>query len=197
MTPFPKNLSILPTLEEVSSYQTMALVTIIWNPARSRVIDPSLPEFNCPVRFPIIQAPNPKGVKGGAVELEVLATDALIPGTNFVKEEIWEAMKDNPFMSKFMEAGAIHVILPAKQEGFEATGTTLDYSETDAKEIISQSLDIEWLKNCISAEAANASKTPGRNSDKLIDACQKQIKLIESSAKKMAAAAAAKGTGED
>ena len=64
----------------------MALVTIIWNPSRSRVIDPNLPEFNCPVRFPIIQQPNPKGPKGGAVELEVLATDTLIPGTNFIKE---------------------------------------------------------------------------------------------------------------
>lgn len=176
----------------------MSLITLIWTPQKSRVADPTLPEFNCPVRFPVVQSPNTKTAKSGGStqELEVLATDTLIPGTNFVKEETWEVMQNHPFIQKFIDAGAIHVILPEEREGVESTGTTLDYSEANARAMISQSVDIDWLRNCISSEAANAGRTPGRNSDKIIDACQKQIKQIESSARKMAAAAAAK-TGDD
>jgi hypothetical protein len=175
----------------------MSLVTLIWNPQRSRSIDPTLPEFNCPIRFPIIQKPDPKAAKNGSTqELEVFATDTLIPGTNFIKETTWEQMQNHPFIKKFIDSGAIHVVLPQKQEGVESTGTTLDFSEIDAREIVAQSVDIDWLKQCISAEAANAGRIPNRDSQKMIDACQKQIKQIESSARKMAAAATTK-TGDN
>jgi hypothetical protein len=166
----------------------MAFVTLIWTPDRSRSVDPSVPALNCPIRFPILQAAATGGRRNANQELEVTAQDALIPGTNFVREEVWALMSQNPFIQRFIDAQALVVIEPIKlDEGVDPTGTTLDFEPLSAVQIVNESVDLEWLKTCIVRE----------NREKVIDACRKRIKVVESSARKMAAAAIAKGQTDE
>lgn len=157
-------------------------VTLIWHPSKSKQLDPNHPALNCPVRFPVLHSAA-TGKKNSNQELEVQAAIALTEGSNLVEDEIWQHMQNNPFVQRFIESGLLHVIEPKKDEGFVATGTTLDFSEVDARTIVSTSLDIEWLQTCIQRETR----------DPIVKACKRRIQEVESSARKMAAAAIAQG----
>jgi hypothetical protein len=166
----------------------MPFVTLIWTPENSKRLDPSHPALNCPVRFPVLQSAATGGRRNANQELEMGAPAALIPGTNFVPVEVWEEMKKNPFIERFIDAQALFVVEPKPlDEGAEATGTTLDYTDASAIKIVMESVDLEWLKTCITRD----SRT------KVIDACRKRVKEIESSARKMAAAAIAKNQSDE
>lgn len=157
-------------------------VTLIWQPAKSKQLDPSHPTLNAPVRFPVVQSA-PAGKKGSTQELEVQAQVSLIDGSNLVSEEDWLHMQSNPFVQRFIDAGMLQVIEPRKEEGFVPTGTTTDFSEVEARQIVATSLDLEWLKICIQRETR----------DSVIKACQRRIQDIENSARKRAVAALASG----
>jgi hypothetical protein len=162
-----------------------AYATVIWNPEKLKVLDPSRPTPNHPVRLPIIQTAK-KGESAGK-ELEVLATEPLVQGSNLVKEDVLKIMETSEWWPKFVEIGAIYVVRPRKENADKLTGTTLDFSEAEAKQIVNEALDLEWLDKCISAEAA--CQDTSRDTDAVIECCRRRKKLIESSQRMMAAAA--------
>jgi hypothetical protein len=169
-----------------------AYATVIWNPEKLKVLDPSRPTPNHPVRLPIIQTAGKGETKGK--ELEVLATEPLIQGSNLVKEEVLSVMEKNEWFQKFVDCGAIFVVRPRKENADKLTGTTLDFSVAEARQIVNESLDLDWLDKCISAESA--SQDTSRDTDAVITSIRSRKKLIENSQRMMAAAQAGKSGDE-
>ena len=169
-----------------------AYATVIWNPEKLKALDPSRPTPNHPVRLPMIQTAG-KGESKGK-ELEVLAPDVLVMGANIVKEDVLKVMEQNVWWPQFVDCGAIFVVRPKKEVADKLTGTSLDFSETEAKNIINQALDLDWIEKCISAESA--CQDTSRDTDAVITACRMRKKMIETSQSMMAAAEAAR-KGDD
>ena len=98
-------------------------------------------------------------------------------------------MTSNPLIQRFIDVGAIHVILPRKlDEGAELTGTTLDFELAEALKIVTESLDVEWLENCDRAETSNPRKGNSAHSERIRNLCRSRIKQIQQSSKKTSVA---------
>lgn len=177
----------------------MAYVQVIWSPEKSRIIDPSVPALDSPVRFPVIEMPqSTPGKRGNAnQDLEVKAQAPLRHGSNRVEQETWTLMASNPLIQRFIDVGAIHVIIPRElDEGAELTGTTLDFELSEALKIVTDSLDVEWLENCDRAETSNPRKGHADHSERIKSLCRSRIKQIQQSAKKTSAAKLGKEDSE-
>lgn len=169
-------------------------IEVIWDPKKSRAVDSSYPELNCPVRFVALSEPA-TDKKGRAFQEIEPKSVFLVHGSNKVDADLWSLVRDQEVVKRFIDATAITVIEPRKDIA-ELTGTSLDFNASEARAIINESLDVEWLKTCIMTETANADKRKPGETDSIRKACENRIRAIESSERKMAAASLNKGLEE-
>lgn len=116
-----------------------------------------------PVRFPSIV----QGEGGHGVEVN---GNFIAPGSsNSFSLEAFALMQTNPHFAKQLRAGAIRVVHPEVHAGTKATNTTLDYSLSDAFQIIEQSTDADWLGRSLNRD----------DRDGIVEACQARVADIE------------------
>lgn len=100
-----------------------------------------------PIRFP---RPLNRGIttkKPGTLETVETKGDWLNPGTNLnISDEDYEFISKHWFGVQLINSGALKTVEPVLEEGAIATGTTRDYSEKDALELVRNSNDLEWLE---------------------------------------------------
>lgn len=101
-----------------------------------------------PVRFP---RPLDRGMrkasngKGPRIETPELVGTWISPGINTISDEEWAFIASHPDTSAKMRRGVFQVIEPTLN--LEApTGTIEDYSPQDARDIILNTYDEEWLR---------------------------------------------------
>lgn len=175
----------------------MSYLEVIWNPEKSRAVDPSHPALNCPIRFlavpPVADGKSGKGRQFQEIEIKSVL---LTHGSNRVDAELWGMVREQEQVQRFVDAGALTVIEPRKDIE-EHTGTTLDFGVVEAIAIANESLDIDWLKKCIMVESANPEKRgKASETERVVKACELRVKSIQSSERKMAAANLNKGLEE-
>ena len=110
----------------------MSYVNVTWTPEKSRAVDPSYPALNGPIRFTHIPEPatDKKGRPNQELEVKVVL---LTHGSNKVDAAIWDLVKNQEKVRRFIDATAITVIEPRKDVA-ELTGTTLDFDFIEAAE---------------------------------------------------------------
>ncbi|HEY9662265.1 MAG TPA: hypothetical protein V6C65_27735 [Allocoleopsis sp.] len=161
-------------------------IGVIFRPQNSRRIDSKLPALNCAARFPIIGSAGSKSPAKGATgqpmnsDLEIKAKTALIEGTNLLTPEEVENLRRNPFFQMFEKHNLIEVVEPKVAET-ASTGTTSDFDPPTARQLIADSLDLEWLKQCIVNEVSRPE---------IAEALRERIKQVEKSEAASRAAAA-------
>jgi hypothetical protein len=124
--------------------------------------------FVCP-QNPEVVSVNDKAFLSQALELDRII---LAPGTQLINQQLWEKMKKHPPAAKEItrmeKKGVIRVIYSNLQSNFQ-TKTTLDFELDDAMDIISASLDVDWLRLCIAKD----------NRSKVYNACVERVKIVE------------------
>lgn len=132
-------------------------VTLIFSPERI-----SRGGYPCagPIRLPVAANPEAlaatKGAKArpGNVELEMKAT-VLVPGTNTLKDEEYEALQRSPWFGQFLSEQAIALVSPVQTPEAQ-TGLSIDFSEADALRLVRGSEDLEWLQRCQMRESRDS-----------------------------------------
>lgn len=107
---------------------------------------------NGPIRFPMPKVPSAKGTAknkdgNGKQEMSMDGKFLSPDQPNFLSLDEFKQIQKHPMWPWALDKGVIEVVTPL--EGCRYTGTTADYDEADAYNVIQSTVDIEWLRRSI------------------------------------------------
>jgi hypothetical protein len=98
-----------------------------------------------PLGFQCLLSRSKAATKDQAQNIE-LKTIWLIPGVNEISDEDWAFISKHKDAPEKMRSGAIKPIQMTLKEGQKPSETLADYALLDAREIIFNCFDVEWLE---------------------------------------------------
>lgn len=113
------------------------------------IYNPKLEEIpgSRPIRFPraINRTPPNSKKSSNTLELPEMVGSWIIPGINEISQEEWDYMSGLEEVKDRLKAGVFRVLTP-NVAAEEITDTLADFSLPDAREIINNTFDIDWLQ---------------------------------------------------
>jgi hypothetical protein len=132
---------------EASTENPNALYTLLLHPEK---VKHGGIAHNGPIRFPVPKTASAKSKTkegNGKVEMSLDGRFLSPDQPNFLTLEEFKQIQKHPQWAWALDKGVIELVTPIAECRF--TGTTADYEEADAYNVIQGTVDIEWLRRCI------------------------------------------------